>query len=77
MPDEILLNIKVRLNAMESKVVEKNPSFWKVDISELPIKGRANRELISLLASEFKVPKSNIAIIRGLKAKEKLVRIIR
>jgi len=75
--DKIILNIKVRPNAIESKVVEKNSNFWKVDISELPIKGRANKELISLLASEFQTPKSNIVIIRGLKSKEKLVKIVK
>ncbi len=35
--------------------------------------GEANKALIELIARQFKVPKTSIAIIRGAKSKEKLL----
>ncbi|MHA1783578.1 MAG: DUF167 domain-containing protein [Candidatus Helarchaeota archaeon] len=40
------------------------------------MKGAANKELIKILAKHFNVSKSKVTIIKGIKSKDKLVKII-
>lgn len=47
----------------------------KIDVAILPIKGRANQELIEFLAKEFEVRKNNVKIIKGVGEKNKLIKI--
>ncbi|GAH65112.1 unnamed protein product, partial [marine sediment metagenome] len=41
-------------------------------IKEKPIKGKANREVVKLLASYFKIPESRIRLIKGFKQRNKI-----
>jgi hypothetical protein len=66
--------IKVIPNAKENKVVGE--SILKVYLKAPPIEGKANKELIKILAKYFSVKKTNIRIVKGNKSKEKLVEII-
>ncbi|MCD6084883.1 MAG: DUF167 domain-containing protein [Desulfurococcales archaeon] len=43
--------------------------------TEPPVSGRANESLIKYLSRLLRVPKSNIAIVQGLKNKVKKVRV--
>ncbi|HDH50609.1 MAG TPA: DUF167 domain-containing protein, partial [Nitrospirae bacterium] len=47
----------------------------KVKLSSPPVEGRANKELIAILAKEFRIPKKNVEIIRGKRSKNKVVRL--
>lgn len=47
----------------------------KINITALPVRGKANQELIKFLAQEFDVGQNNVKIIRGFKEKIKLVKI--
>jgi hypothetical protein len=41
-----------------------------------PEKGEANKELVRKLARHFNTPTSNVRIVRGLKSRNKLVKIV-
>jgi len=77
MSNEVILKIKVKPNAKRTEIVKKDNNEWKIKISAPPVNGLANKELISVLAKEFDIPASNIEIKKGLKSKEKLVKITR
>ncbi len=47
----------------------------KLDIVAAPEDGKANEELVRFLAKEFGVPRSHVEILKGQRAKTKLVRI--
>ena len=47
-----------------------------VGLTSKPEKGKANRELLTKLAKHFKVSRSQIRILSGLKSKRKIVEII-
>jgi uncharacterized protein len=47
----------------------------KVRIAAAPERGKANAELIALLAAKFGVPRANVEIVSGHAAALKLVRI--
>lgn len=58
--------------------IEKVEGFdydYKVKVTAPPVKGRANKEVIKLLAKHFKTKKGNISIIKGGKEQIKLVAI--
>lgn len=69
------LDVKVIPNSSKTEVVEEKNNFLKIKLKASPQKGKANAELIKLLAKKFKTSKSQIEIIKGLTAKDKLVRI--
>ena len=48
---------------------------WKVRVSAAPERGAANKALISLLASELDVARSDIRLVSGHGAREKIVEL--
>ena len=48
----------------------------KVKLNAPPLEGKANKELIKLLAKEFNIPKSSIEIVAGKNSKQKIVALI-
>ena len=67
--------VKVITNAKKTELVGKQDNFLKIKLNAVPENGRANKELIKFLADYFNTAKSNIEIVRGLKNKNKLIRI--
>jgi uncharacterized protein (TIGR00251 family) len=53
---------------------ERRPAL-KVSVTAPPADSRANDALIELLAKEWSVPKRDLAIVAGLKSRDKTVRI--
>jgi len=70
------VKVKVITNAPKVEIILIAPDQLKVKLIARPEKGKANRELIELLADHYGVAKSCIRIIRGEKSKEKIVEII-
>ncbi len=70
------MRIKVRLrpNARETKVEQLGDEFV-VSVRSPPVEGRANSELIEALSEHFRVPKSRIRIVAGLRSRKKIVEI--
>ena len=55
--------------------IEKNGDALLVHVDAPPIKGKANKRLIELLAKYFKTKKSRIRIIHGETAREKIIEV--
>lgn len=55
--------------------VKKEGNTYIVAVDAPPIKGKANKRLIEILADHFGVKKSRIRIIKGEKSKRKLIEI--
>jgi len=69
--------IKVIPKARRAGVTQNADGSLTVKLNTAPEKGKANRELIDLLAEWFDVAKSDLEIVRGLTSRNKLVRIHR
>lgn len=52
-------------------------SPYRIHISSKPVDGKANDELIRLLAEHFKVAKSSISVYKGYTSRRKIIDIIR
>lgn len=72
---EITLRIKVEPRSSKSGIVGPYGESLKVKLASPPVEGKANKELIEVLAKEYGVPKKNIEIISGQSSKNKTVKI--
>lgn len=69
--------VKVKPNSKRQSIEEQPDGSLKVHLKSPPVDGKANEELIALLAERFNVSKSKISIKSGLSSKTKLVEIDR
>lgn len=69
------VNIKVVLNAKNTKIEELPDKSLKVWLTAKPIDNQANKQLIELLADFYHSPKTTISVIKGQKGKNKVVGI--
>lgn len=67
----------VKTKAKENKVTIIEDGHFLVTVTALPVKGAANIAIIKTLSDYFHVPKSNIKIVIGKTAKEKIIEIIK
>ncbi len=67
--------IKVFPKSGRNQVVEIAKKQFEVRTTALPAKGEANEAVIKLLSKHFKTAKSNIVIVGGKTAREKIVDI--
>ena len=70
-----ILQIKVKPNARESSLVEGPEGIWLAQIKSPPVDGKANRELIELVAEHFGCAKSAVSIKKGASGRMKLVQV--
>jgi len=54
--------VKVKPNSREQKIIHQPDGSLNVYFKSPPVDGKANEELIKLLAVEFNIPKSSITI---------------
>lgn len=75
--NELILKIKVEPRSSKAGVVGPYGDALKVKLTSPPVEGKANKELIELLAKEFGIPKRDIEIISGQSSKNKIVKLMR
>ncbi|MFB2897161.1 DUF167 domain-containing protein [Aerosakkonemataceae cyanobacterium BLCC-F50] len=67
--------VKVKPNSKQQNIQEEADGSLIVHLKSPPVDGKANEELIKLLAQKFNVSKSQITIKSGLSSRTKLVEI--
>lgn len=67
------IRIKVKPNAKITAIKQQEDGSYLVFLTASPIEGKANAQLIKVLADHFKVAKSLIIIKAGQKSRDKLV----
>jgi len=70
----MIREVKVTTKASQNTVKEEGGRL-KVHVTAAPEKGKANKALVGLLSTYFKVKKKDIIIIRGEHSQTKTVRI--
>jgi len=69
------VSVKVQPKASKNDVIDNKDGSFKVYLKSAPTDGKANKELIALLADYFKVKKQGINIITGKTSRKKIVEI--
>ena len=71
----VTLRIKVRPNARTSSLVQTPDGTWQATLKAPPVDGKANAELVALVAERFNCRKAAVSIKAGASGRSKLVRI--
>lgn len=69
------IEVKVKPQSKESSLRKDDHGGWIARIKSPPVDGKANRELISLVAKEFGVPKRSVVIKTGASSRIKQLRV--
>ncbi|MHA1301679.1 MAG: DUF167 domain-containing protein [Candidatus Helarchaeota archaeon] len=69
------IEILVKTNSKQQKILQISDNSYEVWLKSKPERGKANKELLKLLSNYFNVPESRIQIIKGIKSKNKIIRI--
>ena len=72
-----VISVKVKPNARVSVLEQLEGGDWLAQLKSQPVDGKANKELLSLVARHFGCPKSAVSLKSGASARSKLVRINR
>lgn len=68
--------VKVKPKAKAEKVERKADGSFEVWVKESPTEGRANEAVVRALAKFLCVSKNAVRIIRGEKARQKIVEVL-
>jgi uncharacterized protein (TIGR00251 family) len=70
-----IIQVKAKPRARTSVLEETSPGVWRAQLKAAPVDGKANEELIALVAEYFGCPKSAVSIKSGASSRIKRVRI--
>ncbi len=73
--DKMYLTLRVQPRASKPGIEKLSSGEYKVRVLASPAKGKANKEVIEILASYFGISPSRVRIIRGQKSRLKLAEI--
>lgn len=71
----MILQVKVKLRAKASELSKAADGTWIARLKSPPVDGRANAELVGLVAETFKCTKTSVTIKAGVGGRIKLVRV--
>lgn len=71
----MLIKVKVFPGSKEEKIVKKAEDSFEVKVKERAERGLANMAVIKLLASYFKIPASQVRLLKGVKSRSKIFEI--
>jgi len=69
----IRLSVKVQTNACKQEIQRISEGEYKIHVLSPPIEGKANKEVIHMVASHFNLPPSRVRIAGGRKSRNKIV----
>ncbi|HSD12251.1 MAG TPA: DUF167 domain-containing protein [Patescibacteria group bacterium] len=75
MPD-IIVEVQVRAGARERSLAADGAGGIKIKTPVAPEKGKANKDVVDMLAEHFKVPKSCVILLRGETSSKKRFKIM-
>ena len=71
----MILRIKVKPNARTSTLAQQADGTWRAELKSPPVDGKANAELITLVAEHFRCPKAAVTLKSGASGRTKLVKV--
>ena len=71
----LILKVKVRPRAKASELSQAADGTWIARLKSPPVDGKANEELVALVAEKFRCRKAAVTIKAGAASRTKLVRI--
>jgi uncharacterized protein len=76
MPDATTrLRLRVAPGAARSGIVGRHGTAWKLRVTGAPERGKANADVVSLLAETLGVPERAISLVSGHASRDKVVEL--
>jgi uncharacterized protein (TIGR00251 family) len=69
----VILQVRVKTRAKVSELSQSADGTWVARLKSPPIDGKANDELVSLVAEKFRCRKASVTIKAGASSRTKLV----
>ncbi len=70
-----ILQVKVKPKARMSALTAQLDGTWLAEVKAPPVDGKANAELIRLIAQHFEVARSKVAVKSGANGRLKLITV--
>lgn len=74
-PQATIIEVRVKPRSGRSGLVPVGDGTWLAQLKAAPVEGKANQELVALVAAQFGCSKAAVSIKSGLSGRIKLVRI--
>jgi uncharacterized protein len=74
-PPATTISVRVKPNARMQSLERRAGGTWFAQLRCAPVDGKANAELVALLARHFGCRKGQVEIVRGGAGRDKVVRI--
>jgi uncharacterized protein (TIGR00251 family) len=74
-PAPVIVAVRVTANSPVQSIVEEGGRL-KVKLKSKPVGGKANLELLKLVARHYGVSTRNVRLVKGAKSKDKLVQVL-
>jgi uncharacterized protein (TIGR00251 family) len=71
----LVINVKVEPRSSRAGITGPYGEGLRIRLTSPPVEGRANKELVAILAKEFGIKKSDVEILSGKKSKNKRVKL--
>jgi uncharacterized protein (TIGR00251 family) len=71
----MILQVKVKPRSRTSELAQEPDGTWTARLKSPPVDGKANAELIALVAEHFKRPKAAVSIRSGASGRTKFVQV--
>jgi uncharacterized protein (TIGR00251 family) len=71
----VILQVRVKPRAKVSELSQAADGTWTAKLKSAPVDGKANEELIGLVAERFRCRKAAVEIKAGASGRTKLVRV--
>jgi uncharacterized protein len=69
------LRLRVAPGAARSAIVGRHGDAWKLRVRGAPERGRANADVLSLLAETLGVPERSLTLVSGHASRDKVVQL--
>jgi uncharacterized protein (TIGR00251 family) len=69
------ITVNVIPNSKNPEIIKISENTYKIKVDVPASKNKANKRLVEILSEYFKVSKPSISIIKGLKSRNKIIKI--
>ncbi len=71
----MIIQVKVRPRSRTSALEQLPDGTWIARLKSPPVDGKANAELVTLIAERFRCPKASVSIRSGASGRLKIIRV--
>ena len=72
---EVMLEVKVKPRAKVSELSQAADGTWVATLKSAPVDGKANEDLVGLVAERFACRKADVVIKAGASSRTKLIKV--